>query len=177
MKTTIEEILYVQSPALFLLAILLILCYFARRANHHARAIMDLVLGILAIAGGIALYYLGMLNKFFTIKDFWQVRTAGLVGLAIVAVAALILLLRAGKRSLERRRDERAASRQETARQKELEEVRQKAYASGMADAMTAETQTGVPEHPEDAASAIPQQALPQEAAPSDVPQGDGPKA
>jgi len=140
MKTTIEEILYVQSPALFLAAVLLILCYFVRRSNHHARAVLDLILGILGIAGGIALYYLGMLNKFFTIKDFWQVRPAGLVGLAIVVVIAVILLLRSAKRSVDRHRTEKAASRMESAHQKELEEVRQKAYASGMADAMATET-------------------------------------
>ncbi len=140
MKMTLDKILLTQSPALFLAAVLLILCYFVRRGNHHARAVLDLLLGIVSIGLGIALYYLGMLNGIFTIKNFWQLRTPGIVGMAIVAVIALILFLRGIKHSVQRHQAEKKVSRMETAHQKELEEVRQKAYASGMADAMAAET-------------------------------------
>ena len=140
MKMTLDKILLTQSPALFLAAVLLILCYFVRRGNHHARAVLDLLLGIVSIGLGIALYYLGMLNGIFTIKNFWQLRTPGIVGMAIVAVIALILFRRGIKHSVQRHQAEKKVSRMETAHQKELEEVRQKAYASGMADAMAAET-------------------------------------
>ncbi len=140
MKLTLDKILFTQSPALFLAAVLLLLCYFVRRGNHHARAVMDLLLCILFIGLGIALYYLGMLNGIFTIKNFWQVRTPGIVGLCVVVVLALIFFFRSVKHSVQRRQTEKKVSRMETAHQKELEEVRQKAYASGMADAMAAET-------------------------------------
>jgi len=140
MKLTLDKILLTQSPALFLAAVLLILCYFVRRGNHHARAVMDLLLAIVCIGLGIALYYLGMLNGIFTIKNFWQVRTPGVVGMGVVALLAVIFLFRGIKHSVQRHRTEKQASRMETAHQKELEEVRQKAYASGMADAMAAET-------------------------------------
>ena len=140
MKVTLETVLLNQSPALFLAAVLLLLCYFARRSNHHVRAVMDLLLCILCVGLGITLYYLGMLHGIFTIKDFWQVRTPGMVGLGAVAVLAVIFLMRSISHSLQRRQAEKKVSRMETAHQKELEEVRQKAYASGMADAMAAET-------------------------------------
>ena len=145
MKETLETILLTQSPTLFLGALVLIFCYFVRRRSHHVRAVLDLMLGILCIALGIALYFIGIGNETFTIKDFWQVRAPGWVGMGIVAVLAVYTLLRNIKRSADRHRAERAASRAETARQKELEDVRQKAYASGMADAMAAESRT-VPE-------------------------------
>ena len=148
MKLTLDKILFTQSPALFLAAVLLLLCYFVRRGNHHARAVMDLLLCIVCIGLGIALYYLGMLNGIFTIKNFWQVRTPGIVGLCIVGVLALIFFFRSIKHSVQRRQTEKKVSRMETAHQKELEEVRQKAYASGMADAMAAETKVAPMEEP-----------------------------
>ena len=76
------SVLYCQSPALFWCALALIVCFFVRRGAHRVRAVLDLVLGLLCIVGGVALYYLGMYNDAFTIRDFWQIRTAGRIGLA-----------------------------------------------------------------------------------------------
>ena len=56
------SVLYCQSPALFWCALALIVCFFVRRGAHRVRAVLDLVLGLLCIAGGVALYYLGMYN-------------------------------------------------------------------------------------------------------------------
>ena len=148
MNEFINNILLTQSPALFLAALLLIIRHFILRKNHRIRAVADLILGILCIAGGVALYFLGIDRNVFTIKDFWHIRTAGYVGLAVVAVLFLILLFRSAAHAVDQHRKERAASQLENAHQKELEEVRQKAYASGMADAMAAETQTPIPEEP-----------------------------
>ena len=38
------EILYCQSPALFLLAVVLLICFFLRRQAHRVRAALDLIL-------------------------------------------------------------------------------------------------------------------------------------
>jgi hypothetical protein len=142
MKVTLDKILLTQSPALFLAALLLIICYFVRRGNHHARAVLDLLLAIVSVGLGVALYYFGMLNNLFTIKNFWQIRTPGYVGMGVVALIALILFLKGIKNGIQRHVAEKKATRMETEHQKELEEVRQKAYASGMADAIAAETKT-----------------------------------
>ena len=80
------NILYAQSPALFWCALALIVCFFVRRGAHRVRAVLDLVLGLLCIVGGVALYYLGMYNDAFTIRDFWHIRTAGWIGLAAVVL-------------------------------------------------------------------------------------------
>ena len=80
------SVLYCQSPALFWCALALIVCFFVRRGGHRVRAVLDLVLGLLCIVGGVALYYLGMYNDAFTIRDFWQIRTAGWIGLAAVVL-------------------------------------------------------------------------------------------
>lgn len=52
------EILYCQSPALFLLAVVLLICFLLRRQAHRVRAALDLVLCILLLIGGVVLYYL-----------------------------------------------------------------------------------------------------------------------
>ena len=51
------SVLYCQSPALFWCALALIVCFFVRRGAHRVRAVLDLVLGLLCIVGGVALYW------------------------------------------------------------------------------------------------------------------------
>ena len=127
------SVLYCQSPALFWCALALIVCFFVRRGAHRVRAVLDLVLGLLCIVGGVALYYLGMYNDAFTIRDFWQIRTAGWIGLA-----AVVQVIKATRRSVSARRAARQAERDEKTRQKELEDARTRAYAAGQEDAKAA---------------------------------------
>ena len=89
------EILYCQSPALFLLAVVLLICFFLRRQAHRVRAALDLILCILLLIGGVVLYYLGMYGDCFTIHDFWQIRTSGWVGLGVVAAGSVWHLCKA----------------------------------------------------------------------------------
>ena len=103
------EILYCQSPALFLLAVVLLICFLLRRQAHRVRAALDLVLCILLLIGGVVLYYLGIYSDCFTIHDFWQIRTSGWVGLGVVAAGSVWHLCKVCKRGVERRRTERAA--------------------------------------------------------------------
>ena len=98
------EILYCQSPALFLLAVVLLICFFLRRQAHRVRAALDLILCILLLIGGVVLYYLGMYGDCFTIHDFWQIRTSGWVGLGVVAAGSVWHLCKVCKRGVERRR-------------------------------------------------------------------------
>ena len=129
------SVLYCQSPALFWCALALIVCFFVRRGAHRVRAVLDLVLGLLCIVGGVALYYLGMYNDAFTIRDFWHIRTAGWIGLAAVV---LLTVIKATRRSVSARRSARQAERDEKTRQKELEDARTRAYAAGQEDAKAA---------------------------------------
>ena len=129
------EILYCQSPALFLLAVVLLICFFLRRQAHRVRAALDLVLCILLLIGGVVLYYLGMYGDCFTIHDFWQIRTSGWVGLGVVAAGSVWHLCKVCKRGVERRRTERAARQTEEAHRQALESARREAYEAGKADA------------------------------------------
>ena len=122
------NILYAQSPALFWCALTLIVCFFVRRGAHRVRAVLDLVLGLLCVVGGVALYYLGMYNDAFTIRDFWHIRTAGWIGLAVVVLVTVWQVVKAT----------RQAERDEKTRQKELEDARTRAYTAGQEDAKAA---------------------------------------
>ena len=124
------SVLYCQSPALFWCALALIVCFFVRRGAHRVRAVLDLVLGLLCIVGGVALYYLGMYNDAFTIRDFWHIRTAGWIGLAAVVLVTAWQVLKATRRSVSVRRAARQAERDEQARRR--------AYAAGQEDAKAA---------------------------------------
>ena len=128
------NILYAQSPALFWCALALIVCFFVRRGAHRVRAVLDLVLGLLCVVGGVALYYLGMYNDAFTIRDFWHIRTAGWIGLAVVVLVTVWQVVKATRRSVSARR----AERDEKTRQKELEDARTRAYTAGQEDAKAA---------------------------------------
>ena len=93
------NILYAQSPALFWCALALIVCFFVRRGAHRVRAVLDLMLGLLCVVGGVALYYLGMYNDAFTIRDFWHIRTAGWIGLAVVVLVTVWQVVKATRRT------------------------------------------------------------------------------
>lgn len=111
MDATLGYILCSQSPTLFLTAAVLLLCYFARRRVHRARGILDLVLCIACAAAAVVLYFLGMGKGYFTIRDFYQIRTPGWVGMAVVAAAAIWVAIRAFLAASRRRAAEKAAVR------------------------------------------------------------------
>ena len=90
---TLGYILCCQSPALFLAALALLVAYLAGR-KHKVRAFFRLLLCILCAAGGVALYFLGIYKEYFTIRDFFVIRAAGWIGLAIAAFFVLLALVR-----------------------------------------------------------------------------------
>lgn len=116
MDKTLGYILCCQSPALFLAAIVLLICYFARQKRHKVRATLDLILAILLAAAGVAMYFMGMRMEFFTIHDFYQLRTPGIVGLIVVAVVSIYAAVRSFLRYSRERSAEKEAIRAENAR-------------------------------------------------------------
>ncbi len=136
MKLTLEFVLFCQSPALFLLALLLCICYFGRRKKRKALAALDLLGTIACLLLGVALYYFGMLRELFTIHDFWQIRTVGWIGLCVTAVIAAIVFLRRGGRLVRRHQDARAAVKAKNAAAQELEKAKAEAFKAGKAAAV-----------------------------------------
>ena len=63
------------------------------------------------MAAGVALYFLGMGRGHFTIRDFYQIRTPGWVGMAVVGIVSLWAALRAFGAMNRRRTAEKAANR------------------------------------------------------------------
>ena len=112
---TLGYILCCQSPALFLAALALLVAYLAGR-KHKVRAFFRLLLCILCAAGGVALYFLGIYKEYFTIRDFYQIRPAGWVGVGIAAFFTLLALVRAFFAAADARREEKAANRAENQR-------------------------------------------------------------
>ena len=139
MDKTLGYLLCCQSPALFLGALALLAGYIIRHRNHRVHAALDLVLAIVCLLGGVALYYLGMLYDHFTIHDFWQIRVPGWVGLVLAAIVIVVLFVQNIGKAAARRRSEKEAARAEDARRKELEEAKSAAFASGQAAAASAQ--------------------------------------
>ena len=113
---TLGYILCCQSPGLFLAAAVLVIAYFAGRRKHRFKAVLKLLLAIVCAVGAIALYYLGMYDEYFTIRDFYQIRPAGWVGVGIAAFFTLLALVRAFFAAADARREEKAANRAENQR-------------------------------------------------------------
>ena len=133
MDKTLGYLLCCQSPALFLGALALLAGYIIRRRTHRVHAALDLVLAIVCLLGGVALYYLGMLYDHFTIHAFWQIRVPGWVGLVLAAIVIVVLFVQNIGKAAARRRSEKEAARTEDSRCKELEEAKSAAFASGQA--------------------------------------------
>lgn len=134
MDTTLGYLLCCQSPALFLLAASLLVAYLTGR-EHKVRAFFRLLLCILCAAGGVALYFLGMYKEYFTIRDFFHIRTPGWVGLAVVVFFLLLTLVRAFFAAADARREQKAAARAENQR---LHEAAQEAAAQEAAQSCPA---------------------------------------
>lgn len=139
MKATLESILLNQSPALFFLALTFLVCYFVMRKRHKIRAALDLLLTIICLGGGIALYYFGMLYEHFTIHDFWKIRLPGWIGLGIAAAIVVVLSYRSAVKLIRKHRAEKLAAKKESDHAKELEDAKNAAYEAGKADAIAAE--------------------------------------
>ena len=116
MDKTLGYILCCQSPGLFLAAAVLVIAYFAGRKKHRFKAALKLLLGIVCAVGGVVLYYMGMYDEYFTIRDFYRIRPAGWVGFGIVAFLTLLALVQACFAAADARREEKAANRAENQR-------------------------------------------------------------
>ena len=112
---TLGYILCCQSPALFLAALALLVAYLAGR-KHRVKAFFRLLLCILCAAGAVALYFLGIYKEYFTIRDFFVIRAAGWIGLAIAAFFVLLALVRAFFAAADARRAQKEAARAENER-------------------------------------------------------------
>lgn len=112
---TLGYILCCQSPALFLAALALLVAYLAGR-KHRVKAFFRLLLCILCAVGAVALYFLGIYKEYFTIRDFFVIRAAGWIGLAIAAFFVLLALVRAFFAAADARRAQKKANRAENER-------------------------------------------------------------
>lgn len=166
---TLGYILCCQSPALFLAALALLVAYLAGR-KHKVRAFFRLLLCILCAAGGVALYFLGIYKEYFTIRDFFLIRTAGWIGLAIAAFFVLLALVRAFFAAADARREQKAAIREENERlAQEAAEAAQVEPALQVHAVPEASPQEPVPEAvPEPAADSTVETPVPE----SEQPQG-----
>lgn len=138
MSHTFGYVLCCQSPALFLLAIALVIRFFVCKSRAKFRAILSLLLGLVCIGAGVVLYYQGMLREYFAVRNFWHIRAPGWIGLALVAVLLVYLCIQAFLRASARRNQEKEAARAENARQQEMEKAKTDAYEAGRAEAMSA---------------------------------------
>lgn len=137
MNHTFGYVLCCQSPALFLLAIALVVMFFIRKGRSMIRAVLALLGALVCIALGIVLYYQGMVREYFAVRNFWSIRAPGWVGLALAAVLVIYLLVKALARSSARRSAEKEAARAENARKQEMESAKNAAYEAGRADALS----------------------------------------
>lgn len=150
---TLGYILCCQSPALFLAALALLVAYLAGR-KHRVRAFFRLLLCILCAAGAVALYFLGIYKEYFTIRDFFVIRAAGWIGLAIAAFFVLLALVRAFFAAADARRAQKEANRAENERLAQEAEAARAAGEPVSAEPAAAEAPAAaapVPEPPAEA--------------------------
>lgn len=150
---TLGYILCCQSPALFLAALALLVAYLAGR-KHRVKAFFRLLLCILCAAGAVALYFLGIYKEYFTIRDFFVIRAAGWIGLAIAAFFVLLALVRAFFAAADTRRAQKEANRAENERLAQEAEAARAAGEPVSAEPAAAEAPAAaapVPEPPAEA--------------------------
>ena len=165
---TLGYILCCQSPGLFVLALLLLVEFLGSR-KHKVRAFFRLLGCILCAAGGVALYFLGIYKEYFTIRDFFQIRPAGWVGLVIAAVIVALTAVRAFFSAADARRAQKAAARAENQRIAQEKEETARAAAEAAAAETSAPAET-VPVQDAAETAAQPPVAAPEEAKTEETP-------
>lgn len=175
MNHTFGYILCCQSPALFLLAIALVIRFFVCKAKARFRAVLSLIIGLVCIALGAVLYYQGLVREYFAVRNFWHIRVPGWVGLALMAALLIYLGFRAFLRFSARRSEQKEAVRAENARQQEMEKAKADAYEAGRAEAMSTLGSATAGEMHASAKPAAPAETPPTDAAPADTSPADIP--
>ena len=135
METTLMQILVSQSPALFLLTIFLLICFFANQKRRHALAVTELIVSLLLLILGVALYFIGISREIFTIHNFYRIQTAGWIGLAVTALLTLWILLGKLRRSSARQQEKKDAVKAANAQALAVEKARAEAFEAGRAAA------------------------------------------
>ena len=153
---TLGYILCCQSPALFLAALALLVAYLAGR-KHRVKAFFRLLLCILCAAGAVALYFLGIYKEYFTIRDFFVIRAAGWIGLAIAAFFVLLALVRAFFATADARRAQKEAARAENERLAQEAETAKAAGEPVSAEPAAAEAPAEAPAPASPASVSVPE--------------------
>ena len=153
---TLGYILCCQSPALFLAALALLVAYLAGR-KHRVKAFFRLLLCILCAAGAVALYFLGIYKEYFTIRDFFVIRAAGWIGLAIAAFFVLLALVRAFFAAADARRAQKEANRAENERLAQEAEAARAAGEPVSAEPAAAEAPAEAPAPASPASVSVPE--------------------
>ena len=153
---TLGYILCCQSPALFLAALALLVAYLAGR-KHRVKAFFRLLLCILCAAGAVALYFLGIYKEYFTIRDFFVIRAAGWIGLAIAAFFVLLALVRTFFAAADARRAQKEANRAENERLAQEAEAARAAGEPVSAEPAAAEAPAEAPTPTSPASVSVPE--------------------
>ena len=161
---TLGYILCCQSPALFLAALALLVAYLAGR-KHRVKAFFRLLLCILCAAGAVALYFLGIYKEYFTIRDFFVIRAAGWIGLAIAAFFVLLALVRAFFAAADARRAQKEANRAENERLAQEAEAARVAGEPVSAEPAAAEAPAEAPAPTSPASVSVPEAQVEQQEA------------
>lgn len=131
--TLLNQILCTQSPALFLLAVILLIRYFITKKKQPVRAAVRLVFAILSAVLGVGLYFLGIYLGVFTIQDFYMPRPWCLLGLAVVIVVYALILFNGMKNRSTRRKLDKAAKAAEAEKEAAVREAVKEAQVAAEA--------------------------------------------
>ncbi len=132
-NSLLSKIVCAQSPALFLLAILLLIRYFMTKKKHPVTATVRLVFCIISAVLGVALYFLGIYLNVFTIRDFYVPRPWCLLGLGLVIVCFALVLFNGAKNRSTQRKLDKAAKAAEADKQAAVEEAVRNAQSAAVA--------------------------------------------
>ena len=155
METTLIRICVSQSPALFLLTLFLLICFFANQKKRHTLAVFELIFALLLLILGVALYFIGIAQEAFTIH------TPGWIGLVVAGIIVIWIGLHKMRRSSAKHQEEKDAIRAANAQKLAVEQARAEAFEAGRAAAVQSSPAAQTAPAPDNAApdSDVPQAA------------------
>lgn len=130
-----ELILYAQWPSLLVLALVCFFGYLRRRKHAAVRATLWVLGFALALGAALVCCFLGVHAGFWTLSTLFALCLWSWVGLGVLALLALLLLVRHIERWRAARQLKRAMQQAEAEKQSELARAREEGEALGRVQA------------------------------------------
>ncbi len=124
---TWKYLIYAQFPAFLLLAVFFLICYVRVRQTSAVKSILWVLLFGVALAMSVLFVFLGVQQKYWSLKALFPLGAASWIGIALVVAAAIVHIVHTIEKKHNRKVMEKELQKAEKAKEDAVAHVREEA--------------------------------------------------